>query len=120
MRILLFSSVFFFNACLVLAAGNLSNESFSAAKKMLASQVYHDHSVTLYCGAVYDSGGEITLPEGFSVAAHAAWAAFFRNGDKGILRASKVSSSTGADAVRKKSTAITASCRLICITCTRP
>lgn len=75
MRILLFSSVFFFNACLVLAAGNLSNESFSAAKKMLASQMYHDHSVTLYCGAVYDSGGEITLPEGFSVAAHAARAA---------------------------------------------
>lgn len=72
MRVLLFFSFIFFNACLVSAAGNSSNESFAAAKRMLARQVYHDRHVTLYCGATYDSQGRVVLPEGFSVATYAA------------------------------------------------
>lgn len=72
MRILLFFSLIFFRVCLVLAAGNISNESFAAAKKMLAEHVYYDHRVTLYCAASYDSDGKVTLPEGFAVVAHAA------------------------------------------------
>ncbi len=72
MRALLFFSLIFFNACLVAAAGNSSNESFAAAKKMLARQVYHDRPVTLYCGATFDLHGRVVQPEGFSVAAHAA------------------------------------------------
>ncbi len=72
MRILLIFSYIFFNACLVLAAGNKSNESFTAAKRMLSEQVYYDHRVTLYCGASYGADGQIALPEGFTVAAYAA------------------------------------------------
>lgn len=45
-------------------AGNTSNDSFNRAKKNLGV-VYADHRVTVYCGATYDEGGNITLPEGF-------------------------------------------------------
>lgn len=51
---------------LVLAAGNTANDSFARAKKML-SQVYEDHRVTLYCGAQYDTQGNVTLPEGIVI-----------------------------------------------------
>ena len=52
------------------AAGNERNESFNKAKKMLERQVYYDHRVTLYCGAVFDEKKNVTLPEGFTAAKH--------------------------------------------------
>ena len=52
------------------AAGNEWNESFNKAKKMLERQVYYDHRVTLYCGAVFDEKKNVTLPEGFTAAKH--------------------------------------------------
>lgn len=54
---------------LVLAAGNVTNDSFSRAKRML-SHVYEDHRVTLYCGAEYDARGNVTLPAGFETPKH--------------------------------------------------
>ena len=53
----------------VIAGGNTSNDSFAQAKKML-SQVYADHRVTFYCGAIYDEHGNVTLPEGFATPKH--------------------------------------------------
>lgn len=52
------------------AAGNEWNDSFSRARKILEREVYYDHNVTLYCGALFDSRKHITLPEGFSTPAH--------------------------------------------------
>ena len=52
------------------AAGDSTNDSFNAAKKMLERQVYYDHRVTLYCGADFDAQKRVTLPEGFSTPAH--------------------------------------------------
>ena len=43
------------------AAGNEWNESFNKAKMMLERQVYYDHRVTLYCGAVFDEKKNVTL-----------------------------------------------------------
>jgi len=37
---------------------------------MLSRQVYHDHRITVYCGATYDEKGNITLPEGFVTPSH--------------------------------------------------
>lgn len=54
---------------LALAGGNTTNDSFSRSKKML-SQVYADHRITFYCGAEYDTQGNITLPEGFTTPKH--------------------------------------------------
>lgn len=48
----------------VKADGNKSNDSFNKAKKILES-VYSDHRITFYCNAVFDSGKNITLPDGF-------------------------------------------------------
>ncbi|MCL2011337.1 MAG: endonuclease [Cystobacterineae bacterium] len=47
------------------AAGNVKNDSFSQAKRMLSQKVYFDHRITLYCSASYDKRGNISLPEGF-------------------------------------------------------
>ncbi len=46
-------------------ASNLSNDSFSKAKKMLEKQVYHDHQVTLYCSAQFNDTKYVTPPDGF-------------------------------------------------------
>ena len=51
------------------AAGNTTNDSFAQAKKMLG-RVYADHRVTFYCGAAYDTQGNVTLPEGFTTPKH--------------------------------------------------
>ncbi len=50
-------------------AGNTSNDSFSRAKRNLA-QVYADHRITVYCGALYDERGYVTLPAGFITLSH--------------------------------------------------
>lgn len=52
------------------AAGNEWNDSFSKAKKTLERQIYHDHRITLYCGAAFDEKKNVTLPEGFTAAKH--------------------------------------------------
>ena len=52
------------------AAGNETNDSFAKAKKMLERQVYFDHRVTLYCGAIFDEGKNIDLPDGFVTEKH--------------------------------------------------
>lgn len=53
-----------------LAAGNVANDSYNHAKRMLERQVYFDHRVTIYCGAEFDERKNITLPEGFSTPSH--------------------------------------------------
>ena len=42
------------------AAGNEWNDSFSKAKKTLERQIYHDHRITLYCGAAFDEKKNVT------------------------------------------------------------
>jgi deoxyribonuclease-1 len=55
-----------------MAGGNLTNESFARAKRLLSQKVYMEHRVTLYCAASYDAGGNISLPEGFVAAQHSS------------------------------------------------
>lgn len=50
--------------------GNQANDSFNKAKKVLQHQVYHDHRITFYCGAVFDQQKNITLPVGFTTQKH--------------------------------------------------
>ena len=52
------------------AAGNEWNDSFSKAKKTLERQIYHDHRVTLYCGAAFDEKKDVAVPEGFRAPKH--------------------------------------------------
>jgi deoxyribonuclease-1 len=47
------------------SGGNISNDSFNNAKRMLERQVYQDHRVTVYCGAKFDAKKNIEAPEGF-------------------------------------------------------
>ena len=47
-------------------AANQEIQSFSKAKKLLESQVYNNHRITLYCGATFDSKKKVTPPSGFS------------------------------------------------------
>lgn len=55
---------------LAFASGNTTNGSFNSAKRMLEHQVYFDHCVTLYCGAEFNAQKRVTLPAGFTAAAH--------------------------------------------------
>lgn len=50
--------------------GNIKNDSFSMAKKMLENKVYFDHRITLYCNASFDEQKNIILPEGFFTPSH--------------------------------------------------
>ena len=52
------------------AAGNNTIESYSEAKWRMYNQVYHDHRITLYCGAEYDQERNVFLPEGFEIHDH--------------------------------------------------
>lgn len=52
------------------SGGNISNDSFNNAKKMLKRQVYQDHRVTVYCGAKFDAKKNIEAPEGFVTTTH--------------------------------------------------
>ncbi|UYM16330.1 endonuclease [Endozoicomonas euniceicola] len=45
--------------------GNTTNQSFNSAKRMLERDVYFDHRETLYCGAAFDAGKNVTPPVGF-------------------------------------------------------
>lgn len=69
MRFLILMIVTLFPS-LVLAAGNVTNDSYNNAKRMLNRQVYYDHRETLYCGAEYNAANEILLPAGFKTPAH--------------------------------------------------
>jgi deoxyribonuclease-1 len=51
-------------------ASNETIGSFSKAKRLLEQGVYHDHRVTLYCGAEFDSKKNITPPKGFYTDKH--------------------------------------------------
>lgn len=68
--LLLFLASVFLAPSLALAGGNTTIESFSQAKRLLERSVYHDHRVTLYCGAVFDARKRIDLPAGFSTPSH--------------------------------------------------
>ena len=52
------------------AAGNMQNESFAKAKRLLEQEVYYDHRQTLYCGASFDEHKQIQLPQGFTADKH--------------------------------------------------
>lgn len=52
------------------AAGNMQNESFAKAKRLLEQEVYYDHRQTLYCGASFDAYKQIELPQGFTAGKH--------------------------------------------------
>ena len=52
------------------AAGNMQNESFAKAKRLLEQEVYYDHRQTLYCGASFDAHKQIELPQGFTADKH--------------------------------------------------
>ena len=52
------------------AVGNHTIESYSEAKWLLYNQVYHEHRVTLYCGAEYDQDRNVFPPEGFEIPDH--------------------------------------------------
>lgn len=52
------------------AQGNNWNTSFNKAKKTLERNIYFDHRITLYCGALFDAKKNITLPEGFIAKKH--------------------------------------------------
>lgn len=47
-------------------AANETIQSFSKAKKILEREVYQDHRITLYCGAVFDDKKLVTVPQGFA------------------------------------------------------
>lgn len=46
-------------------AANQEIESFSKAKRILEKQVYNNHRITLYCGAIFDAYKKIKVPKGF-------------------------------------------------------
>lgn len=50
---------------LSVSAKNETNQSFSKAKRLLETEVYLNHRITLYCGAKFDSQKKLTLPLGF-------------------------------------------------------
>lgn len=70
MKKIILSLVLIAPPVMAFAAGNTTNDSFNAAKKMLERQVYYDHRVTLYCGADFDAQKRVTLPAGFFTPAH--------------------------------------------------
>lgn len=45
--------------------GNITNQSFNSAKRMLEREVYFDHRETIYCGAGFDERNNVTAPTGF-------------------------------------------------------
>lgn len=47
-------------------AANQEIQSFSKAKKILEKQVYNNHRITLYCGAIFDAMKKVTLHQGFT------------------------------------------------------
>lgn len=53
------------------AAGNGRIESFAKAKRLLEREVYADHRLSLYCGAVFDERKNVVLPPGFTAPKHA-------------------------------------------------
>lgn len=50
------------------SSANQEIKSFRKAKKLLEKQVYNNHRITLYCGAVFDADKKITAPKGFTTA----------------------------------------------------
>lgn len=46
-------------------AGNLTNDSFHTAKRLLEQNVYYDHPITLYCEARYSGHKIVEFPLGF-------------------------------------------------------
>ena len=47
-------------------AANQEIQSFSKAKRILEKQVYNNHRITLYCGAIFDAKKKVTPPQGFT------------------------------------------------------
>lgn len=118
------------------AAGNMQNESFAKAKRLLEQEVYYDHRQTLYCGAFFDAHKQVELPQGFTTDKHQKRSArvewehvvpaenfgrAFSEWREGhalcwIVRA-KLS---GDGPARKRSMPTIVACRPICITCILP
>ncbi|MGE6568157.1 endonuclease [Shewanella vesiculosa] len=69
-----FRIAFYFSLSLIsfssLADGNITNDSFNKAKKMLEKHVYHDNRLTIYCGAKFDAKKNIEMPAGFVTTTH--------------------------------------------------
>ncbi|MCE0495788.1 endonuclease [Vibrio salinus] len=53
---------------ITMAAGNMTNDSFSKAKRWMQQKIYVDSNLrkTIYCGASFDTNKRITLPDGFT------------------------------------------------------
>ena len=65
MRKILLALVLFIVPALALAAGRQYHQrQLRQVRLMLERQVYHDHRVTIYCGAKFDAGKRVALPEG--------------------------------------------------------
>ena len=66
MRTILYSIMLIMLPITAHANKNTTIDSFSKAKKLLETQVYHDHRETIYCAASFDSKKKITPPQGFT------------------------------------------------------
>ncbi len=66
MRFLLLVVVFclFFSSS-ALAQGNVSNDSFHRAKRLLLQDVYRDHLLTFYCGSTFNNKKQISHTAGY-------------------------------------------------------
>jgi len=67
--------VHIWSAAVALAGPAGGPATFAQAKRVLAREIYHDHRLTVYCGAEYDERGQVSLPEGFITPGYAARAA---------------------------------------------
>jgi len=63
------------SAAVALAGPAGGPATFAEAKRVLAREIYHDHRLTVYCGAEYDGRGEVSLPDGFIAPSYTARAA---------------------------------------------
>ena len=68
-NIALFFSLSFISISLS-ANGNITNDSFNAAKKKLERNIYYDNRETIYCGAKFDAKKNIEAPQGFVTTTH--------------------------------------------------
>jgi len=64
--LILFVAFILISPALMADSGNTTNDSFTAAKKYLEKDIYHDHRTTIYCGAEFKADKSVILPKGFS------------------------------------------------------
>ena len=54
-----------------ISLANQEIDSFSKSKRLLEKQVYNNHRMTLYCGAVFDVNKKVIAPKGFTTTKYA-------------------------------------------------